>query len=69
MQRTWCDNCEKEIRHEPDEINKNNPDWKPDKHFELRGHIVGTGKYPIMMDLCMRCARGYVKALSEPIEV
>jgi DNA-directed RNA polymerase subunit RPC12/RpoP len=25
-----CDNCGNKIQEEPDEINKDNPDWKPE---------------------------------------
>lgn len=68
MQKTWCDNCGKEIREKPDEVNKNNPDWKPDVHVQLTLRIIGKGEYPIMMDLCSRCGRKYMRHLSQPLD-
>lgn len=67
--RTWCDNCSNEIHHEPDEAGKLNPNWKPDTHVQLVIRIVGTGKYPVDMDLCGRCAKAYVKHLSKPLPI
>lgn len=67
--RTWCDNCGNEIRHEPDEVNKDNADWKPDMQAQLTIRIVNNGRQPVSMDLCGRCVRAYVKHLAKPLPV
>ena len=69
MHKTWCDNCGNEIHHEPDEINKDNPDWKPDMQAHLTIRIVNNGKQPVNMDLCLRCTKAYLKVLAKPLPV
>lgn len=68
MQKTWCDNCSREIKQEPDEINKGNPEWKPDVHVQLTLRIIGRGEIPLFMDLCGNCGRKYLKHLRQPMD-
>ena len=59
-----CDNCGKELKNVADEIN---PTKGPDKHVTLKMHIEGTESYPIVMDMCIGCAKKYAAVLKEPI--
>lgn len=67
MIQTICDNCNKIIMDKPDQVNKDNPEWKPEKTVTLKMHIEGTESYPILMDLCVKCAKKYVTVLSNPL--
>lgn len=59
-----CDNCGKELKNVADE---SNPKRGPDKHVTLKMHVEGSESYPVMMDLCVSCAKKYVIILKEPI--
>jgi len=66
VQKTWCDNCGKELLEEKPEIAQS--DWKPEPLVTLKMHISGTGKYIVDLDLCVRCARKYNRKLKEPLD-
>lgn len=69
MQRTWCDNCSKELfLNEDDKPEIAGSDWKPDVLCKLELRIIGKGAMPINMDLCVRCARKYAKVLTKPLD-
>lgn len=66
-----CDNCGKKIMEEPDESNKDNPDWKPEIRGEIRIRIInapGGLRDPLLMDTCAKCTRQYIKTLRKPLE-
>ena len=63
MQKIWCDNCGREIIEEPTEMK---PEPEPRIRLEMR--VIGKGLMPIDMDLCVRCARKYMRKLKEPLE-
>jgi hypothetical protein len=64
-----CDNCRVVLRNEPDEANAGNADWKPDVHATLKLHVTqgNMDARPIDMDLCLKCAKRYLKVLKEPV--
>lgn len=64
-----CDNCRKKIQVEPDDVNLDNPNWEPEKYSKLEIRIVGIGKVPVSMELCVRCTRKYIRKLTKPLEV
>lgn len=66
MQKTWCDNCGREILTEKPEIAAE--DWKPQPKVTLQLHISGTGRYLIDLDLCGKCAKKYMRKLKEPLD-
>ena len=66
MIKIVCDNCGKELRDKPTQL-QNDKDFKPEKRVTLRMHIEGTSTYPIDMDLCVSCAKKYVVALKDPV--
>jgi hypothetical protein len=69
MQKTWCDNCGKELRlTEADKPEIAGSDWKPEPLVRLEMRITGSGKYLVDMDLCAKCARSYMRKLKEPLE-
>lgn len=55
MIKIVCDECEKELRE--------TQDGKEEKRVTLKMHVEGTGSYPIDLDLCVACAKRYVKVL------
>lgn len=61
-----CDNCGKELKDKPSDVDDPTT-FKPDRHCTLKLHIQGTNSYPVDLDLCIGCARKYVKILGEPI--
>ena len=69
MHKTWCDNCGNEIKHEPDEVNKDNADWKPDMQSHMSIRVVNSGKILLDLDLCRRCTLAHVKHLKKPLPV
>lgn len=62
-----CDNCDKPLRNKPDDINKDNPNWKPDGHATLKLTLDRgeTKNYILDMDLCVPCAKKYLKVFKE----
>ena len=59
-----CDNCDRELKNVADEVN---PSKGPDKHVTIKMHIEGTESYPVLLDLCVPCAKKYTAILKEPI--
>ncbi len=68
MIQVFCDNCGKKIQHEPDDVNKDDPNWKPEHYSHIEIRISGTGKVPVNMECCIRCTKKYVRKLTEPLE-
>jgi hypothetical protein len=69
MQKTWCDNCGKELKlEEKDKPEIAGDDWKPEKLVTLKMHISGTGTYVVDMDLCIKCAKKYSRVLTKPLD-
>lgn len=69
MQKTWCDDCGKELKlDEKDKPEIAGSDWKPDVLVRLEMRVVGKGIMPVDMDLCVRCAKRYMKVLRKPME-
>jgi hypothetical protein len=64
-----CDNCGDVLRDKPDETQKDDPKWQPDAHATLKLHVQQNDKNvrPIDMDLCIRCAKRYLKVLRQPL--
>lgn len=59
-----CDNCGHILRNESDST-----DAEPEAHATLKLHVAqgNQSAYPIDMDLCLRCAKKYLKVLRDPI--
>ncbi len=64
MIQVLCDNCGKALKNVSDEIT---PEKGSDKHCTLKLHVEGTESYPVLLDLCVVCAKKYVSILKEPV--
>ena len=69
MQKMWCDNCGKQLMlEELDKPEVAGSDWKPEVLVRLEMRVVGQGVMPIDMDLCIRCAKKYMRRMKEPLD-
>lgn len=66
MIKVVCDNCGKELRDKPSQM-EDPSTFKPEKRVTLVMEIEGTNSRPVDFDLCVGCAKKYVKVLKEPI--
>jgi len=66
MIQVICDNCGKTLRDKPSQLEDANT-FQAEKRVSLKMHIDGTNSFPIDMDLCINCAKKYVKVLKDPI--
>lgn len=66
MIKVVCDNCGKELRDKPSQM-EDAATFKPEKHVTLKMHVQGTESYPLDVDLCVNCAKKYLKVLKDPV--
>ena len=61
-----CDNCGKTLKDKPSQMELA-ADFKPEPRVTLVMEIQGKNVRPVDMDLCVSCAKKYVKVLKDPI--
>ena len=64
MIQTICDNCGKTMRDKPDASGA-----EPEPFCTLKLRVAKADKviHPIDMDLCLKCAKKYLRILSDPV--